>query len=777
MSIAKTYSNRVTRRCIAFTTSVILAAVAAAPGHAQDAEKQKKETAADHGTLEELIVTARKFQENLQDTPVSVTALSAEGLERRQITSTEDLDNVTPNLSFSSGARFAANNDASVVYIRGIGQTTPTANVDPGVGIYIDDVYMSQSVGGTMDFRDIKSVQVLRGPQGTLFGRNTIGGAVVITTNDPEIGGDFSGTFKAGLGTDRLRDVFVAANVPVSDTFALRTVFGSRTRDGYVYRPFDGKKLGDSNTYTLSVKGLWAPKDNLEVRLAGDYTNADENGAPYQNIAVAETAAFPRGVSFAAGCPGMTSVGQPVPMIDDPRCVNDFLIGKPGTNNGTHKVLSKMTNWGVSANIKYDISPDLTLKSITAHRTLNWQGNRDPDGTPYPLLHTDYNSRGTFFSQELQMLYNTSKIKAVAGAYYSKEKVTDIVTITLAPPPFPNGIGDSDNNIVKNHNWAAFAQVTYDATDKLSLTVGGRYTQDTKGSIPDQFSYLNIPAKYLTVRLYEKTFKKFTGSASLSYRWNDELMTYVSFSQGFKGGGWNSNFNTPIPKDVLGAIHSFKAENAETWEAGFKADLMDNRLRINASAFTTSYKDLQFTYRYQVAPILLNAGRASISGFEMEMSWLLADRLTLDGGLGYLHDKIKEITDPPVPGLVTGVTADSSIPYTPSLSFNLGLGYETEPFKNGWTAAPRVDISHTSSQYFDAQNTPEIAQNSPVTLLNASITFENGDRNWKLQIAGKNLTNEIYSIGGNSALGVGSGYAEVVLTRGREAFITLSHDF
>ncbi|TNE67782.1 MAG: TonB-dependent receptor [Alphaproteobacteria bacterium] len=774
MFVTKSGSRRAIGHRIAFTTSIILAAVSANSASAQD---NSDETKSSTPVLEEVIVTARKFQENLQDTPISVTALTANGLERRQITSTEDLDQATPNLSFSSAAPLAANQAQSVIYIRGIGQLTPTANVDPGVGIYIDDVYLSQSVGGTMDFRDIESVQVLRGPQGTLFGRNTIGGAVVITTRDPSLTSGFEGTFKVGLGTDNLRDVFVAANIPVSDTFALRASFGSRTRDGYVLRPFDGKKLGDDDTYTLTTKALWMPNENFEVKLGFDYTHADENGVAYQNVGISETGAFVRGVSFAAGCPGMTSVGQAVPLIDDPRCVNDFLIGEEGTNNGTHKTVSNLESWGLSLNMKYDINENLSLKSITAYRSLDWNGNRDPDGTPYPILHTDYSSEGDQFSQELQVLYETERLKAVMGFYYFDEEVTDIVTVTLAPPPFPGGIGDSDNNIVKNHNWAVFSQATYDVTDAFSLTVGGRYTADTKGSIPDQFSYLAPDDKYLTVRLYEKTFKSFTASASAAYRWNDNFMTYLSFSQGFKGGGWNSNFNTFLPKDVLNALHSFDEENAETWELGFKADALDNRLRLNGALFTTSYDDLQFTYRYQVAPLLANAGKATIKGLELELSWLLTDRLTLDAGFGYLDDEIKEVNDPTVGGVTTGVTTASSIPFTPEVSANIGLGYESEAFSNGWRMLPRVDLVYTSNQFYDAQNTPEISQGGSVTLLNASVTFENGDGDWRLQVSGKNLTDEVYSIGGNSALSVSSGYAEAVLTRGREFFLNLSHDF
>ena len=200
--------------------------------------------------LDEVIVTARRVSENLQDTPIAITALSAESLEERQIFRTDALDQVVPNLQFSNNAPLAGNNASSAIFIRGIGQTDPTSTVDPGVGLYIDDVYMGTAVGGTMDFRDIANVQVLRGPQGTLFGRNTIGGAILLTTTEP--GDDFGGKVRVGAGSDSLGEFFGALDVPFSDTLKSRVSFGLRKQDGYVERNFDGEDLGDANTWTTT---------------------------------------------------------------------------------------------------------------------------------------------------------------------------------------------------------------------------------------------------------------------------------------------------------------------------------------------------------------------------------------------------------------------------------------------------------------------------------------------------------------------------------------------
>ena len=211
-------------------------------------------TESSSAVLEEVTVTARKVQENLQDTPVAVTALSGDALLQRQIFQTDKLTQVVPNLQFGTNAPLAGNNSSSQVFIRGIGQTDPTSTVDPGVGLYIDDVYIGTAVGARMDLRDISNVQVLRGPQGTLFGRNTIGGTVLMSTTDP--GDEFGGSVRGGFGSDDLIDGFVALDVPMGDTLKSRFTAGRRKQDGYVTRP-DGTDLGDTNTYTLTSKFVW----------------------------------------------------------------------------------------------------------------------------------------------------------------------------------------------------------------------------------------------------------------------------------------------------------------------------------------------------------------------------------------------------------------------------------------------------------------------------------------------------------------------------------------
>jgi iron complex outermembrane recepter protein len=731
-------------------------------------DSQSNDSTASGFGLETVTVTARKRAENLQDTPISIAAFSGESLERRQIFSTEDLDQITPNLQFATIAPLSGNNSAAQVFIRGIGQTDATAGVDPGVGIYIDDVYMGSAVGGAMDFRDIASVQILRGPQGTLFGRNTIGGALLLTTVDP--GDEFGGSVRVGVGTDQLIEGFAAVDLPVSDTLKTRWTAGKRNRDGYVTRPFDGVDLGDVDSYSLSGKALWTPTDDLTFSFKVDYTKADEHGTPLVFAAINETAAFPRAVSFAAGCAGMTSVASPVPMIDDPRCANDFWNDGAYAANGTLPLQSTLENWGVALIGEWAFIEALSFKSITSYRELDWTGNRDADNTPFPILHTLYDSHGDQLSQELQALVKAGKLTGVFGLFYFDQSTDDILRVTLSPPPAPQGTVDSNDNLIDNQNWAAFTQWTYQLTDALSFTGGVRYTSETKASTPFQFNFSNPSVLYVPNRKFERDFSATTGSASVQYRWNPTVMTYLSWTQGFKSGGFNSRFNGVVPG---GAPPAFDPEKADSLELGAKLDI-SNQLRINAALFSTSYDDLQFTYRIGTAPFLFNAGEASIDGLDLELEYAPTAALLVSTGFGYLDASIDSVST--IVGATTSVTTHSELPYTPEFQGNASAAYIV-PMGARLTVTPRLEVVYTASQFFDAGNTVEIAQNDSITLLNFGLTVESDSGGWRLAAGLNNITDELYPIAGNSSLTTSSGYAEIAYNRGREAFLSLTKRF
>jgi iron complex outermembrane receptor protein len=736
------------------------------------------------GALEEITVTARRVEENLQDTPLAVSVFTGNALVERQVFETTELDQLVPNLQFADNAPLAGNNSSSQVFIRGIGQTDPTSTVDPGVGLYIDNIYIGNAVGGTMALRDIASIQVLRGPQGTLFGRNTIGGAILVSTVEP--GDEFGGTFRGGFGSDGLMDAFGAIDAPFSDTVKSRFSLGMRQQDGYVTRS-DGIDLGDTDTWTATAKFLFEPSDTFRATFAIDHTESDENGSPLVFAAINEAATFPRVASLDAGCPGLTDglvpppglPDQPtVPMIADPRCANDFQSRGPYGNNGTFPLASTLENTGVSIKFAWDLSDAWVLESITSNRTLDWSGVRDADNTPLPILHTSYDVDASQWSQELQLTMQRDAITGVLGLYYFEQESDDIVTVELNPPP-PGIQRDSDNNAVDNDSWAVFTQWTYDFTDNLSATIGGRYTEETKRAFPDQFDLATPAVKQVPAQWYEDTFSDFTPSASFSYRWTASGMLYVSYAQGFKGGGWNSHFNAVLTQAQQDALHPFRPEEAETVEVGTKLDLADDTLRLNAALFSSDYTDMQVTYRGPapagVAPFLTNAGKASIDGAELELTWLPTAALVVEGSVGFLDATIDRLDSIPLAVLPPDLRAGNVLPFAPERQAHVGLAYDARAGTLGIT--PRVDVSYTDTQFFDATNTREIAQLDSVTVVNASVALAPSAGNWRLTIGVNNATDETYPVAGNSSLTTGAGYAEIAYARPREYFASINFDF
>jgi iron complex outermembrane receptor protein len=346
------------------------------------------------------------------------------------------------------------------------------------------------------------------------------------------------------------------------------------------------------------------------------------------------------------------------------------------------------------------------------------------------------------------------------------------------PPPGPNL--DSDNNKVDNESWAAFTQWTYSFTPAFDVTLGGRYTSDKKGSFPDQFDFSAPNVKQVPVKWYRDTFEKFTPSGSVSYRFSEEAMVYASYSEGFKGGGWNSHFNQPPPPPAfLALVQEFKPEEARSYEVGFKLDLAGRTVRLNGAVFTTDYKDLQITYRGPipngVAPFLINAGKASIDGAELELTWAPATDWIVEGSVGYLDATIDRLDVNPVAAPPPGLVAGNVLPFAPKWQGHAGIGYTAHT--GNFLIRPRVDASYQSRTFFDATDTTQIAQLDDETTVNLSVRLEPEGGPWGVTLGVNNLTDETYPIAGNSSLTTGSGYAEIAYTRPREWFATLSYEF
>ncbi len=782
--------NKCSRARIARAAFFSLAVSGTLPGaaHAQQA-------AGAQNAIESVTVTARRREETLQDTPLAVTALSGDALERRQILSTTDLDKVAPNLQFHSYGTLTGNNSAAQVFIRGIGQTDATPAVDPGVGVYIDDVYMGRSVGGAMDFRDIANVQVVRGPQGTLFGRNTLGGAVLLTTNAP---GDGAGnSVRLGVGDDNLRELFGAFDMPIGDAWSARLSAGTRQRDGYVTRAFDGADLGDEDMATGQLGVRWQPSDNVSLTLRADYTNEDENGSPFVFQTMNEAATFVGAASQAAGCPDMVDPLPPPVLVGptpDPRCGNDAQALGPFNNGGTYLATSTLENRGTSLVFDWEINDTFSLKSITADRTLDWTGTRDADNTPLLILHTNYNSKSEQTSQELQALVDTDRFDGVMGLYYFDEDSFDRLLVPLGNPGTSY---DTQRVSMDDTARAAFTEWTFNIAGGFSVSAGLRRTEETKGLQATMFNVAPASAPeppaptalcpfagapptqtgclFIGTNRFANEFSATTKSASAQYRFNERAMIYLSWADGFKSGGFNQRYNAAPPGN---APIAFEPETAETVEIGVKLDPTD-KLRVNVAVFSSDYDDIQMTYRLGVVPLLFNAGVASIDGGEVELDFAPTQNFRFDMSLGFLDSGFDSITPPPPFGPVTPTataTLNSSLPFTPERQGHLGASYSFG-LGSEWRLTPRVDVSYTSSQYFDAGNSVEIAQTDDVTLVNLSVVLATDDERWRLMLSGFNLSDEMYPIAGTSSLTTASGYAEIIHSRPRNWSFSATRSF
>ncbi|WP_029936073.1 TonB-dependent receptor [Sphingomonas sp. UNC305MFCol5.2] len=754
-------------------------------------------------TGDDIVVTARRREESLQDTPVAITALSAEMLEERQIVQTQDLERITPSLQFKPAGQLSGNSASSVVFIRGVGQVDPTAAVDPGVGIYLDEVYLGRAVGGAIDFGDIAGVEVLRGPQGTLFGRNTIGGAILVRTRQPELG-SWNGRARVRVGSDDLVEGFAALNIPLGDTAAARVSGGFRKRDGYVIREYDGLDLGNDNSYSINGAIKWEPSTDFDLFVRGDYSKRDEHGAPFVFAGINEQAPVAAIASVGAGCPGATipfapiAPGNPrfgppnVPMINDPRCANDLQIRGPFVNGGTAPVMSRSEIWGLAATANIRLTDVAAVKLISAYRNTSSRGIRDADNTPLTLITTDVGAQSEQISQEVQLQLDWGSVSAIVGGYYFNEVTDERATVPLAFPPSPpviasilagrGGSRDLQISRLKTDSVAAFGEVSLKPAEGLEVTGGLRYTTDRKtfrGTVlnlfpaslpdPDPLPTLAIPQGgplFIYNRPFTRSFSALTGSASVQYRWSEAISTYASYARSFKSGGFNTRYNAPPPGNLP---VPFDEESVTSYEIGAKTNI--GRLRLNLAAFQANYDDIQLIFRQGVVPLLFNAGKARIRGLEAEANYRAPWGLIVNASASKLDDEIQSIT--PVPGATATVAPGDDLPLTPDFQANFGIGWEFDLGGNA-VLTPRFDGSYQSKVAFITGSIPLIEEDG-YFVGNASLSLKFSQR-YELTGGVTNLFDERYLIQGNASLAT-LGYAERIYARPRTWYVQLSASF
>jgi iron complex outermembrane receptor protein len=757
------------------------------PGVAVAQQPPESQSVASASLIEEVIVTARKREENLQDTPISIATFTAESLEQRQIADVSGIGQFTPNVVFDRAAAIGGSNSSAIVYIRGIGQDAAISTIDLGVGTYVDGVYLARSVGGVLDLIDIERIEVLRGPQGTLFGRNTIGGAISITSKKP--GRSFGSDLSVSVGNDSQANALMTVWGPLTDSLSGKISLLSKNRDGYVERA-DGTDFGDENLLGGRVALRWIATDNIELDFALDATTKDENGAPFALLDVVSTAAFPTFHNAfvappAAGCfdfgTGMSTGST------NPACFNAqwALPRSDDVDFGTFAAQDDLDVLGTSLSAEWSINDSLTLKSITAFRKTESSFAIDQDHSPHTIAHVATTADQDQQSQELQLLGRAldKRLNWIVGLYYFQEDGASFEQVTFAPVSFRSG-GNFDND-----SFAAFAQGTFDVTTRLSITAGARFTQDTKRFQPDQYVISNNNALVPPFLLgqpggppampppgfpilppdeAELKVSETTPLVTLAYSWAEDLMTYVSYSEGFKSGGFVQRIFPPEP-----AVRSFDPEYVDAYEVGIKWTGLGQRLRVNAAAFFMDYTDLQFVVQSDsVAPLVLNQTAAKIRGFELELFGKPTANLSVELGVGYINDEYTEI-DADVPASLN-ITTSSQLVKTPEWSANGAIAY-TIAHESGATFTPRIDLIRRSEYFNNSINSPQIAQDA-YSQWDMGITYKSGDDKWTVAAIGKNLSDErVLSAGFSDTRFLGT--SEGVLSRGREWALTVKRSF
>ena len=750
------------------TRAMLLAGAAifaAAPAWAQEAEQVAPEanateasTAPDEApTTEtgEIVVTARRRNEALQDVPIAVTAFTGEQLEREAAIDITDIGDTTPNVTIEASR---GTNSTLTAFIRGIGQQDPVAGFEQGVGLYLDDVYLNRPQGAVLDIYDVERIEVLRGPQGTLYGRNTIGGAIKYVTrrlsDQPEL------RMRATVGTYGQLDGVVTASYPVADMFRVGASVARLTRDGFGKNHTTGEENYNKDILAGRISAEIGADDSALLRLSADYTRDKSNTRGGHRL-----------------IPGLVS-GAPV--LD-----NEF-NSRGALLDPTQKVVSK----GVAAHGRIEVADGFTLKSITAFR-------KDKSATPIDfdaLAAVDVDVPAIYknkqFSQEVQLEVERGPLSGVLGAYYldaDAHTAFDVRLYTSLPAILP-GLTALTQGDVGTKTWAAFGDFTYEISPQFAVSAGARYTVDKRhaevlrqtfvgggspefGGSPPFGIGVGFPAITNGITSDfdgKRTDKAFTPRVSLSFKPNDDHHLYASWSKGFKGGGFDPRGQSRSAPDLDGVggvtpdevyeFMDFDPEKVTSYELGWKASLLDKRVFTSLALFHADYTDMQIPGSIgcfagglpSFCGATTNAAKARIRGVEFEGDARLfgnpgGSRMNFGWSLGYLDAKFKEYIGP---GNVD-FADDRKIQNTPKWTASGTLRYAT-PLAGGDLFLQSTLSYRSKSQQFELR-TPGLDQKG-YSLLDASILYELPGGHWTMSLAGKNLTNKKYITAGYNFL-------------------------
>ena len=765
---------------------VSLLAMAAVAAHAQDSQSASvADTVSAEAGVDDIVVTARFRTENLQDTPLAITAMSGDMMKARGYANVADVGNTAPSV-FLRPAN-SGNGKTTLATIRGIGQGDYNFALEPAVGIYVDDVYHPTMFGSLFDLLDLERVEILRGPQGTLFGKNSIGGAIRLITAKPSTS-EFKAFAEGTYGSYNRIDLRGMVNVPiVEDLLALRVSGSFKDRDGYVdqidfacaYPSLSGSlpkisSNSDCKLGTLGGEHSWAgraalrftPGSGVEINLAAEIIRDDSEGAAdtliHVNSAAASIAAYNKNVL-------VPSFGIPY----DSRFVVD-----PYTTFSTYKNLSLGTSVpsinsvhaeNYSADVTIDISDNVQLKSVTSYGTSEGRFTQQASGAPLPVTLVDNQVTTENFTQEIRLMGSEEGfLEWTAGAFYLKGTNTIGGSVQLSAL----ATNFTQNDEIRNESKSVFAHGVFTLTDRLNLTLGWRYSDDWKTYRFDR-NLMPSGLPFFPGGAFESpaaVTKRFDYKATADYRLSDELMVYGQFSTGYKGGGIN-------PRPLRPALaQPFGPETVQAWEVGAKSDLLDHRLRANVAVYQSNYRDMQLSANGLDAAglpgiLVTNAGKARIRGVELELNARPIEGLMLDLSGSYTDFRMIDLGA--AAGVAGAPTLTAEAPNLPKWQGSLGLQYDIGLGNTG-TLVPRLDLRYQSRIFTDWTNNP-IAEQPGYALANARITWRNSNEDLSVSLAVTNLFDKFYYV--NKFIQAGSYIFTGQPGRPREWSVTLRKDF
>ena len=704
--------------------------------------------------IEEIIVTAQKRAESIQDVPISMQALGGSDIENFEIKRADDITRFMANVHAAAPVSDTQMN----YYIRGIGESNFHANSVGAVGLYLDQVALHSPLSSAFAIFDIARVEVLRGPQNTLFGKNTTGGAIQYHTNKPELDGETNGYLDLTYGRWNQWDVEAGWGTAITDTLAFRVAGVTHNRDGIIENLITGQDLWDTERHSGRAQLLWAPTDDVEV-LFNVHGGVNRGGnISYNNWGTQDPAnpQLPCAVPVADFEPG-------IPCADGAGVVHTGNWDESQTS--LQNLRNDLDNWGANITLKWDLGW-AEMTSITAYESNAMVRNEDSSDQPSVLFAFLQESELDQWSQEIRFTsQGDDNYRWILGGFYFFEEQLLTTVVRRAPPgvsPLPPGVTYPPGSFTilpsvvffqDDEEWSVYGQGEYDFNDKLTITLGIRGSWETKEGwnlaqvgnggqfAPDQFigkDEVLLNPLFVVGRdpLHQKS-KEWGGKAGVDYRFNDDFMVYFNALRGFKSGG----FSVAALQAILGeAATDVLPETLVTYEGGFKSEWFDGTVQWNAAVFMNQWTNQQiFSLILRggiILPLLINVPETSNWGADMDVTWVPGDGWHLQLGLGFIDSEVDDATDLPT------VTVGNELPYNPEFSL-AGLARKEWEMAGG-TVALQTDFQYHASQTYDIENKPENGEDSFFEIgVRGSYTFGPDDR-YTVSAWGKNLTGKDY---------------------------------